>query len=84
LLGKAAYTRTRGLNPVSYAEMVREYLHDHRTITNREVREILGLGESPTAQVEASRYLRRWSSSQGFLIAEGKGSRRAYRLRDGY
>ena len=26
LKGKAAYTRTRGLNPIRYAEMVREYL----------------------------------------------------------
>jgi ATP-dependent DNA helicase RecG len=62
--------------------MVREYLHDHPTITNREVRELLGLGESPTAQVEASRYLKRWSAPSGFLEAEGKGSKRRYRLRE--
>lgn len=44
LKGKAAYTRTRGLNPVRYAEMVREYLLDHRSITNAELRQLLGLG----------------------------------------
>jgi ATP-dependent DNA helicase RecG len=82
LLGKAAYTRTRGLNPIRYAEMVREFLHDHPDITNREVRELLGLGESPTAQVEASRYLKRWSDPTGFLVAEGNGARRRYRLKE--
>ena len=81
LLGKAAYTRTRGLNPIRYAEMVREYLHDHPDITNRELRELLGLGESATAQVEASRYLRKWSGPAGFLVADGNGSRRRYRLK---
>jgi ATP-dependent DNA helicase RecG len=83
LLGKAAYTKSRGLNPIRYAEMVREYLHDHPTISNREVRELLGLGESPTAQVEASRYLKRWSAPSGFLDAEGNGAKRRYRLKDG-
>lgn len=82
LLGKAAYTKTRGLNPIRYAEMVREYLHDHPSISNRDVRELLGLGESPTAQVEASRYLRRWSAPGGFLVAEGNGARRCYRLKE--
>ena len=82
LLGKAAYTRARGLNPIRYAEMVREYLHDHPSITNRDVRELLGLGESATAQVEASRYLKRWSDPAGFLSAEGSGPKRCYRLRN--
>lgn len=82
LLGKAAYTKSRGLNPIRYAEMVREYLHDHPSISNREVRELLGLGESPTAQVEASRYLKKWSGPSGFLIAEGSGAKRCYRLKE--
>jgi len=81
LLGKAAYTKTRGLNPIRYAELVREYLHDHPSISNREVRELLGLGESATAQVEASRYLKKWSGSSGFLIADGNGAKRCYRLK---
>jgi hypothetical protein len=37
LKGKAAYTRTRGLNPIRYAEMVREYLRDHQRIENIEL-----------------------------------------------
>ena len=83
LLGKAAYTRTRGLNPKRYAELVREYLQDHQSISNREVRELLGLGESASAQVEAARYLARWSGPDGFLEPFGGGSGRRYRLRDG-
>lgn len=67
LKGKAAYTKTRGLNPVRYAEMVREYLKDHQRIRNAELRELLGLGDSPSAQVEASRYLKKWSGPDGFL-----------------
>lgn len=81
LLGKAAYTRTRGLNPKRYAELVKEYLQDHQTISNREVRDLLSLGESPSAKVEASRYLRRWSDQSGFLTPTGAGNQRRYRLR---
>lgn len=81
LLGKAAYTRSRGLNPKRYAELVREYLQDHQTISNREVRDLLNLGESPSAKVEASRYLRRWSDRNGFLTPVGAGNQRRYRLR---
>jgi len=81
LKGKAAYTKTRGLNPVRYAEMVREYLRDHQTIRNRELRELLGLGDSPSAQVEASRYFKKWSEAEGFLDQNGKGSSKFYTLR---
>ena len=73
LKGKAAYTKSRGLNPVRYAEMVREYLKDHQQIRNIELRELLGLGESPSAQVEASRYLKKWSQPDGFLVKVTKG-----------
>lgn len=68
LKGKAAYTRTRGLNPVRYAELVREYLKNHQRIVNAQLRELLGLGDSPSAQVEASRLLKKWSQSDGFLL----------------
>jgi ATP-dependent DNA helicase RecG len=34
--------------------------------------ELLGLGESPTARVEVSRYLKEWSGPKGFLRREGK------------
>ncbi len=81
LLGKAAYTRIRGLNPSRYAEMVRQYVADHGSITNKECRELLGLGESPSAQVEVSRYLRKWSGEGGFLKREGKPPKVRYLAR---
>jgi len=72
LLGKAAYTKTRGLNPIRYAEMVKAYLDDHGSITPQECRELLGLGESQSARVEVSRYLTQWSQKGGFLRRDGK------------
>jgi ATP-dependent DNA helicase RecG len=71
LLGKAAYTRTRGLDPIRYAEMVRAFVADHGSITPRECRELLGLGDSQSARVEVSKYLNAWSSPTGFLRREG-------------
>lgn len=82
LLGKAAYTKTRGLNPIRYAEMVKAYLHDHGSISPKECRELLGLGESQSAKVEASRYLKAWSTGDdAFLSAEGHAQTRRYFLR---
>jgi ATP-dependent DNA helicase RecG len=81
LKGKAAYTRTRGLNPVRFAEMVREYLQDHRSITNAELRQLLGLGASASASVEASRLLARWSGPEGFLDRHPPDNRPRYLLR---
>lgn len=81
LKGKAAYTRTRGLNPVRYAEMVREYLRDHRYISNAELRQLLGLGESASASVEASRLLRKWIGPDGFLEKHPPDNRPRYALR---
>lgn len=80
LLGKAAYTRTRGLDKVRFPEMIKAYLRDHRSITPSECRELLGLGESQSARVEVSRYLRTWSGEFGFLIREGKGPSTRYFL----
>ena len=81
LLGKAAYTKTRGLNPIRYAEMIKAYLQDHGSITPMECRELLGLGESQSAKVEISRYLKAWTvGSNGFLVAEGHGNSRRYFL----
>ena len=81
LLGKAAYTKTRGLNPIRYAEMIKEYLQDHGSITPMECRELLGLGESQSAKVEISRYLKAWTAgANAFLVAEGHGNSRRYFL----
>lgn len=81
LKGKAAYTRSRGLDPVRYAEMVREYLKDHRSITNAELRQLLGLGASPSASVGASKLLARWSGPEGFLDKLPPENRPRYVLR---
>lgn len=81
LKGKAAYTKARGLNPVRYAELAREYLRDHQRISNEELRQLLGLGDSPSAKVEASRYLKKWSQADGFLERKGGGSRVYYTSR---
>lgn len=67
LLGKAAYTKTRGTDPIRYAEMVRQFVEDHGSITPRECRELLGLGESQTARVDVSRLLGRLAAPGGFL-----------------
>ncbi len=71
LLGKGGYTRLKGVDPIRYREWVREFVADHGSITPQECRELLGLGESKSARVEVSRYLRRWSAPGGFLRREG-------------
>jgi ATP-dependent DNA helicase RecG len=81
LKGKAAYTKARGLSPVRYAELAREYLRDHQRISNEELRQLLGLGDSPSAKVEASRYLKKWSQADGFLERKGGGNRVYYTSR---
>lgn len=81
LKGKAAYTRSRGLDPVRYAEMVREYLKDHRAITNAELRQLLGLGSSASASVGASKLLSKWSRADGFLDKQPPENRPRYVLR---
>lgn len=80
LLGKAAYTKARGLNPVRYAEMVKQYADHHGAITPQECRELLGLGDSKSAAVEVSRYLKKWSSPSGFLRMEGRPPKNRYVL----
>lgn len=81
LLGKAAYSESKGISPVRYAEMVRTFLHDYTSITPKQCRELLHLGESQTARVEISRLLRQWSSPDGFLRREGHPPHVTYYLR---
>jgi len=78
LLGRASYTRIRGLNPLRYSELVREFVADHGSITPRECRQLLGLGESASARVETSRYLKKWSGDERFLLREGGGKHVRY------
>jgi ATP-dependent DNA helicase RecG len=67
LLGKAAYSRFKGIDPIRYREIVRGFVEEHGAITPQECRDLLGLGESGTARVEVSRLLGEWSSAGGFL-----------------
>jgi len=78
LIGKGAYTRTKGLSPIRYAEMVKEFLRDHSSITPKQCRELLGWGESATDRVEISKQLRKWSGPEGFLKREGKPPKVCY------
>lgn len=78
LLGKAAYTKTKGIDPIRYAEMVRQYVADHGSITPAECRELLGFGESNSDRVTISNLLRKWSQPEGFLCREGKPPRVRY------
>lgn len=81
LIGKAGYTTAKGIDRARYPELVRGYVDDHGSISNKECRQLLGLGESPSAKVEASRLLKKWSDSDGFLDVEGDPPKRRYRLR---
>ena len=83
LLGRTGYTRLKGIDPIRYRELVRQFVIDHGVITPQECRELLGLGESASARVETSRYLKGWSGPSGFLVREGGGRSSRYRLRDG-
>ena len=78
LLGKAAYTKTRGLDPIRYAEMVKAFVADHGSISPRECRELLGLGESQSSRVQVSQMLARWSTEDGFLRREGQSPKVKY------
>jgi ATP-dependent DNA helicase RecG len=80
LLGKAAYTRTRPVDTARYAEIVRQYVVHHGSITPQECREVLYLGDSATARVQVSRYLKQWSSKSGFLRMEGRSPKNRYVL----
>ncbi|MBR1369405.1 hypothetical protein RJ53_07830 [Methanocalculus chunghsingensis] len=81
LIGKVAYSQSKGIDNFRYAEIVREYVNDHETITNKECRQLLGLGDTQSVQVKVSRLLKDWSKEEGFLIMEGSGSRTKYRLK---
>jgi len=84
LVGKAAYTKLKGIDdPIRYREWVREFVADHGSITPQECRELLGLGESQSARVDVSRYLREWSGPGGFLRREGKPPKVRYFAAEG-
>jgi len=81
LIGNVGYTTAKGIDRARYPEIVRGYVEDHGGISNKECRQLLGLGESPSAKVEASRLLKKWSDPDGFLDVEGNPPKRRYFLR---
>jgi hypothetical protein len=81
LLSKAAYTRTRGVEKARYADLVRQFVTHHGSITPAEIRDLLGLGDSQSARVQTSRMCREWSGPLGFLRLEGTTPRHRYVLR---
>lgn len=78
LIGKVAYSSAKGIDHSRYQELVREFVLDHGCITNSECRQLFGLGDSPAAKTEVSRYLKQWSGPDGFLVPEGVTSQRKY------
>ncbi|MDO9034314.1 MAG: hypothetical protein Q7U51_03815, partial [Methanoregula sp.] len=54
LIRKAGYSTAKGIDAARYPEILRCFVLDHGSISNKVCRELPGLGESPSAQVEAS------------------------------
>jgi len=79
-IGKTTYTRIKGVEPYRYREMIRNYVEDHGSISNREARSLLGFGDSPSDQVKMSRLLSSLCGKGGFLKRVGNGPARRYVL----
>jgi len=79
LIGAATYVRLGGVDSMRYKELIREYVLQTGSIANRECREVLGLGNSRSAQVRATNILK----ACGFLEAFGNSAKTTrYRLRE--
>jgi len=86
LLGKARYSQLRDIETVRFPEMIRRFVELHGSISNKECRELMKLGDSNAAQVKASQILAELSGPNGFLVPDPKGGKyksRRYVLRDG-
>jgi ATP-dependent DNA helicase RecG len=82
LVGKARYSQLRDIEAVRFPEMIRQYVTLHGSINNKECRELLKLGDSPSAIVTASEILRDLSGAEGFLEpVEGTRKKRRYIFR---
>lgn len=82
LLGATAYTAGKGIDRSRHKEMVRQFVIDHGSISPKQCRELLGLGESNTARTAVSKLLTSLSGANGFLRREGKGPKTHYVLRE--
>lgn len=82
LLGKSRYARMKDIDAIRFPEMIRQYVEQHGSISNRECRELLRLGNSASASVKASQILSQLSGSAGFLKPVGKSkAKRRYVLK---
>ncbi len=81
LVGRAIYTHARSIDPDRDKEAIRNYVQDHGSINNSELRELLGLGGSGSAKVESSRLLAKYSGESGFLEKFGPTNKPRYRLK---
>ena len=72
LIGEKAFVIVRGIDRVRWPELVRTFVREHGSINNAQCRELLGLGNSPSARVRASQMLRQWSEPEGFLDRVGQ------------
>ncbi|MEO6808825.1 MAG: ATP-binding protein, partial [Isosphaeraceae bacterium] len=81
LVGQAIYTRAKSADSTREKELIRNYLCDYDSINNSELRELLGLGHSNSAKVEASRILGKHCLEGGLLEKRGSGNQIRYILR---
>lgn len=88
LLGKAKYSQLKDIDAVRFPEMIRQYVSTHGSITNKECRELLRLGDSGAAAVKASEILKSLLGEDGFLILDPQSKpgyrNRRYLLRPGF
>jgi len=82
LLGRSKYAQMKDIEAVRFPEMIRQYVEEHGSISNRECRELLRLGNSASASVKSSQILSQLIGPDGFLRAVGKSkAQRRYVLK---
>jgi ATP-dependent DNA helicase RecG len=78
-VGKAFYTLNKSIDVVQWPALVMQYVEHHNSISNRECRELLRLGNSTSAQTKVSAFL----SGLDFLEPYGDAPKnRRYKLKN--
>lgn len=78
LIGKVAYSKVKGIDKIRHVEMIKSFVKEHGSISNQECRQLLGLGNSHSAQVTTTNILKRCD----FLESYGTSHKTTkYRLR---
>lgn len=77
-MGRGVYARSRDIDRIRWPELIHQHVETYGSIGNAECRELLNLGNSPSARVTVSRLL----SKQEFLEPYGNSRRkRRYKLK---